>query len=322
VRGGTLDGVRFSVCIGSVRGETVAETIESVVAQTFIDWELVVVGQGATPSPVEDVVRQFEDIRAIRYVQIPQRGLSRARNEAVRVTTGEVIAFLDDDCIVPPDWLERLDEVFSSDQDVGLVAGALVAPEPDRRRFAVCPHVLPEDVVYQADGVSFSPPRGFDMMGGSLAMRRSLIERVGLMDEALGAGGEFPMCEETDYLFRAERVSARMRSTPKVVVLHKHGWRYGPKAMWRIRRDAAAGWGGFAAKLDLIGDPRGREMYRWNTVGTPVENLRTLRLHRLPMNLLRAWMFRRAFRRCRAEFDVSLPRPVDKVRAVLVPRTA
>jgi glycosyltransferase involved in cell wall biosynthesis len=100
--------VGSGVCVVSVviptynRADLVGRAIKGVLTQTFSDFELIVVDDGSTDHTVE-VVERFQDPR-VRLLRLPEnRGVSRARNEGIRVSRGELVAFLDHD----DEWLPR-----------------------------------------------------------------------------------------------------------------------------------------------------------------------------------------------------------------------
>ena len=62
-------------------------------------------------------------VDGIRVVRLDEPGLSRARNAGLGVATGELVAFVDDDAAVAPDWARQITEPFTED-DVGCVGGA------------------------------------------------------------------------------------------------------------------------------------------------------------------------------------------------------
>lgn len=306
--------MRFSVCIPTTRPTTVADAIRSVLDQWVADWELVVVGQGDEG----ELRRTVEDAAAgderVRYHHISRRGLSIARNAGIAATSGEVVALLDDDCEAAPDWLAVLGECFD-DPAIGLVGGSLLAP-PTTRRFATCPHLTVPELTYDPGGSDGAAPAGWGVIGGNLAIRRSVLERVGSFDEQLGAGTAFGGAEETDYMLRVELAGTVMRTSPRSIVHHTHGHRYGLRAIYRHKRNYARGNGALAAKLTMLGDGRGEEWWRHNRAEIG-RLLRTRRVHRLPVSLLRLWHFRRAYVACSASL-VVVP-PDDPVTAVLEP---
>lgn len=104
-------------------GEFIRETIESVRAQTFTDWELVIVDDGST----DDTVAIVESYRAldprVRLVRQPNSGPSTARNHGMRVAAGDFFAFLDSDDTWHPTFLAAQLAVFARYPDTALVTG-------------------------------------------------------------------------------------------------------------------------------------------------------------------------------------------------------
>ncbi len=87
-------------------GRFIAESIRSVLAQTYINWELIIVDDCSTDK-TEDVVAYFDDPR-IHYLRNEQnKGAALTRNKALREARGRYIAFLDSDDLWNPDKLER-----------------------------------------------------------------------------------------------------------------------------------------------------------------------------------------------------------------------
>lgn len=89
------------------RADLIAESIESVRAQTFTDWELVIVNDGGSRE-VEATVEPFLADGRVRYVYAEHGGLSSARNVGMAVARGDYICQLDDDDVYYPEHLETL----------------------------------------------------------------------------------------------------------------------------------------------------------------------------------------------------------------------
>ncbi len=94
---------------------TIGETLDSVLAQTFEDYEIVVVDDGSPDDVVEFVAGQYPMVRLVRQ---ENRGLAGARNAGIREARGEWVAFLDSDDVWLPDKLERQVELLRPGTDV------------------------------------------------------------------------------------------------------------------------------------------------------------------------------------------------------------
>lgn len=83
------------------RAELITGALDSVFAQTYSNWELVIIDDGSVDSTV-DVLKNYEDPRII-YLYQENKGVSDARNNGISRSSGEVIALLDSD----DEWLPR-----------------------------------------------------------------------------------------------------------------------------------------------------------------------------------------------------------------------
>jgi glycosyltransferase involved in cell wall biosynthesis len=93
--------------------EHVARAIETVMCQTFSDWELIVVDDGSVDGTAA-IVQGFSDPR-IRLLQQRNTGVSAARNRGVGECRGELVAFLDSDDTWAPRFLARMIEALTPD---------------------------------------------------------------------------------------------------------------------------------------------------------------------------------------------------------------
>ena len=94
---------------------TLADSIQSVVDQTFSDWELLIIDDCSKES-MEDIADSFQDSR-IRYVRLlSNRGVAKARNAGIAEARGRYIAFLDSDDLWLPKKLERQLDFMQTNQ--------------------------------------------------------------------------------------------------------------------------------------------------------------------------------------------------------------
>jgi len=104
------------------KGPYIARALNSVLAQTFQDFEVIVVDDGSTDNGAE-VVRRFDDPR-IRLIQQENRGVSAARNRGVEAACAELIAFLDADDEWLPEHLKTIRRLREEYPEAGLYATA------------------------------------------------------------------------------------------------------------------------------------------------------------------------------------------------------
>jgi glycosyltransferase involved in cell wall biosynthesis len=96
------------------------ETLESVFAQTFDDYEVILVDDGSTDGCADAIERQYKD-RRLTIVRQPHRGLSIARRVSIATASGDYVAFLDHDDLWLPDKLERQVAAAQADPSVALL---------------------------------------------------------------------------------------------------------------------------------------------------------------------------------------------------------
>ncbi|MGL5192222.1 MAG: glycosyltransferase family 2 protein, partial [Chroococcales cyanobacterium] len=96
----------ISVIIPAYNAEkTIQETIESVLNQTFPDFELIVINDGSTDRTLE-IVSGLTDSR-LQVFSFPNSGPQKSRNRGISLATGDYLSFIDADDLWTPDKLER-----------------------------------------------------------------------------------------------------------------------------------------------------------------------------------------------------------------------
>lgn len=109
--------MKFSVIIPVFnKATTIAESIDSVLAQTEKDYELIVVNDGSTDN-IADVLANYESITVVNQ---ENGGVSRARNAGIEVANGEYICFLDADDLWLPNHLEQMSILIQKFPDAGM----------------------------------------------------------------------------------------------------------------------------------------------------------------------------------------------------------
>jgi Glycosyl transferase family 2 len=166
------------------RRDLVRQAVDSVLAQSLSDLEVVVVDDGSTDGTGEALAGL--DPR-VHYHRRPNRGVASARNLGIHVSRGDVVAFLDSDNSWLPDHLAVLTE--------------MLADHPEAIAASTCPnfHVKGREPVVAARVVDLLPELTIGTRVGYLscvAVRRTALLEVGGFDEAL------PVWEDSDLFLR------------------------------------------------------------------------------------------------------------------------
>jgi glycosyltransferase involved in cell wall biosynthesis len=164
----------------------VHEAIQSVVSQTFTDWELVVVDDGSTDG-TGDVTLSIKDGR-IRIIRQNHLGTAAARNAAIEATSGQYVAFLDSDDLWLPTMLEQHVRVLDHRPEVDLAFcwSAIIDEAGVTTR-----HMLKA----AAGPTSFEDilTTGAISNGSCVVVRRQALEGAGPFDTNLRAATDFDM---------------------------------------------------------------------------------------------------------------------------------
>ncbi|MCC2670544.1 MAG: glycosyl transferase family 2 [Armatimonadetes bacterium] len=238
------------------RHETIAQALESIAECDYPSFDLHVMDQSTntlTRQAVEALTEKYRDRCAIRYHHLTKAGLSRAYNAGMTASDGELLAFTDDDCIVPSDWLAQIAAAFAGDPEAGLIYGQVLIPTSLREDVAAG-NIVPALPIPRRERLSRRD--GFKVfgMGANMAIRRSLLEHVKGFDEALGGGGPLRSSQDFDFAYRTYRSGMAILLVPEVWVDH-YGVR--TRAQWPATLEAyGIGDGAFYGKHVRCGDTR------------------------------------------------------------------
>jgi len=189
------------------RAHFLGRAIESVLSQTFADYEIIVIDDGSTDE-TRFVVEKFADPR-IRYVWQKNSGLASARGRGISNSRGVYVAFLDDDDLFLPHKLASQVEFLNAHPDVDFVAGghlmadAAGKPLREAKPWLTCPRLDLQTWLMTCPVVPVS-----------VLVRRSWLERVGRTDTSLRRSDDW------DLWLRLAHAGCRMAWLEDVVCVY------------------------------------------------------------------------------------------------------
>jgi glycosyltransferase involved in cell wall biosynthesis len=192
----------------------IGETLDSVFAQTFTDFEVILVNDGSPDT--EEFERAIQPYReCICYLKQENLGASVARNTGLRAARGELVAFLDADDLWSPQYLEQqLKFMREFDCDLACADAMIFGASADAGRS------------YMDSLMGTAPPQGRvtflelvnaerSLITSGVVARRDLILEVGLFDEALRSAQDF------DLWLRLARHGARLAYHRRVLLSYR-----------------------------------------------------------------------------------------------------
>lgn len=167
------------------REKFVAQALDSVLAQTFKNFEIVVVDDGSTDSSFS-ILTEYKERFPDKVVLLQQSnsGPSLARNKAIMAAQGKYIAFLDSDDLWPPEKLERQLSIFEEHEDIAFVYSGYYTTNKKGEILAInLPDPQLKGRIY--DELWVIPN---NICGGTLMVEKEKLLAVGLFDTDLGGG--------------------------------------------------------------------------------------------------------------------------------------
>jgi len=188
------------------RRDSLEATLSSISGQTCRDYEVILVNQG----DLNDVDSWEGTLGNFKVISLRQRGLSIARNIGIQEARGEILGFVDDDCILGEDWIKESIRTFERDAELAAVCGRILAP--DGRKPYLRLHSSDEKQITYGNVETFS--------GGCILFRRKTFEKIGVFDEELGVGQYLGSAEDTDICYRMLSRGMKVLYNPRIVCYH------------------------------------------------------------------------------------------------------
>lgn len=201
-----------SVCViipTKNRASDLAIAVRSLLGQTLLPEQVVIVDQSSDDSGFEQVKTGFATAPGVRLDYIRDtslNGAAAARNRAMESATGEIWLFLDDDVVLEPEFIERLLEVYRNSRQTGGVSGIITNYRPgplSQRLWAALFLRGPfrderQPIYWAADQLRNSEPLPVrQFTGASMSFRASTIRAFRFDSNHPGA-----LAEDTDFCWR------------------------------------------------------------------------------------------------------------------------
>jgi len=197
-----------------------ARCLDALWAQTFTDFEVILVDNGSTDGSVEWIAEHAPQARLLRNAV--NAGYAAANNQAIRASQAPFVATLNNDTQVEPGWLEAL-VAAADDPSVGSCASKML--------FAARPEVINSTgICLDVTGFAWDrrggelddererePVEIFGPCAGAALYRRAMLDQIGLFDEAF-----FAYLEDVDLAWRAQMAGWRCLYAPTARVYHVH----------------------------------------------------------------------------------------------------
>lgn len=177
----------ISVVIPVYNGEkTIRETIESVINQTFWDFELIVIDDGSQDSTL-DIVKRIPDSR-LKVFSFPNAGLAASRNRGIKLASGDYISFIDADDLWTPDKLEAQLKALQTHPQAAVTYSWTDCIDESGQFSRRGNHITIQGNIYAQLLLT-----DFIENGSNLLIRSQAFQKVGYFDESLPAAEDWEM---------------------------------------------------------------------------------------------------------------------------------
>ena len=248
---------------------------ESVAGSRLVgspQWEILVIDNNSndnTPIIVKDACRRYPD--RFRYLSETRPGKSNALNTGIKHARGSVLAFMDDDVVVDPDWLSNITAPLMHGDCAGaggrvLLERGVILPGwvPLKERYALAPLAV-FDLGSNRHWLSEAP------VGTNMAFRREVFDRYGRFRTDLGPqpGSEI-RGEDSEFANRLMNAGERILYEPSAIVYHS-------VPTTRLRKSYFLNWWFDKGRGDLLESPIA-DSVRWSVRGVPLVWFRRIAL--------------------------------------------
>ncbi len=263
----TGTAVKLSFIVGTRnRASALKACLDSIAAAVAaaapIRAEIAVADNGSTDD-TEAVVRAWMASAPLPVILLsePRPGRARALNQAIRATSGALIACTDDDCVLDPGYVRDLLRHDAADTGPVLRGGRVALGDPTDMPYTIVDFKTRMRFSRATNDARRVNPLGM-VVGCNMTFRRALFDRIGPFDEAFGPGSRIGSGDDAEFMFRAYVAGVVIEAVTDMLVYHHHG-RKTAAAIYALFRRYLIGSGALHAKY-LLRHPDLCRPYLWD----------------------------------------------------------
>lgn len=193
----------ISVIIPCYNGEKfISESIESVIAQSYKNWELIVVDDGSTDKS-KVLVRLCSGDRRVKLVENECNiGIPKTKNRGLSIARGDYVAFLDQDDVWMPEKIDVQLSVFGEGNEVGVVCTGMIFTDEDMKERNLFNGFDDTDQKELLKALYLNPTNSSSLM----MVKRDALSRVGTFDEDIIGWDDYELLMRIATQFRVRYV--------------------------------------------------------------------------------------------------------------------
>jgi glycosyltransferase involved in cell wall biosynthesis len=239
------------------RDRYLAKAIDSLLTQTCDDYEILVIDNASTDN-TRQVVEPYLSNPRFRYHYEAQVGLSVARNTGSKLSNAPILAYLDDDAIASPQWLQTFIDAYHQDEKLAISGGKVNLIWEDQPPTWISENLSGNLGFYDlGDRPLRIEQPGLTPRGLNYGIRRSFLDQVGGFDLNLGRVGKNLLSNEELHMTNLALQSGwHVSYLPEAIAGHhvapervkrgwflERGWWQGISECYREQLAGEAGWG-------------------------------------------------------------------------------
>lgn len=197
------------------RPEELDELLRSLTEQAYFDYEVIIVEDGSAVTSDWIVSRYRTALPCIEYISTPNGGPSKARNIGAEHARGEYLVILDSDVVLPPQYLQAVDDAIRRTQADAFGGPDASAPDFSPMQKAVSYAMTSFLTTGGIRGGSAGAMERFKPRTYNMGVRRTLFQALG------GFAKDMRYGEDIDFSLRLEQAGARVLLFPEAFVYHK-----------------------------------------------------------------------------------------------------